>query len=598
MKRKRSISCQKLSIFFCLIICCIDAKATIIFSDTLILKTGECIPLAGEDNDRRPLIWTTGNQDIANIESVFGKPTVCGVFEGITYVSGSKMSSEGQHKIIIKVIQDSSSYKAVPRLKPPFRSSVDEDVEELLRKITYGYTDTDTDTKLDISENKRYLVYRNTRKHFLFLSQTLWSMTRRLSREQIIQVLDICKDQGFTAIQLIAHSHYMGPNIYGKTPFENENFLRPVVTAGNNPDDPDEYDWWDHLEFIVNECINREMFICLLPTWREQWNHNKNLHENNAFAYGKFIGQRYRRYNPWIIWVMGGDEAPDTPLKLNIHRELARGIALGINSREDYTNILMTYHTHGPTITTDFISEDELFMDFNTVQSGHNINNLEGMIERSWQAQKKPVMDFEPYYTKDGNTTHEARTAIYWGVFSGGFGTSSGSWNLWHCGARNDLGEFKIPQSFFEGFGPQIRYLGDLLSNNTIMLRVPNQEFLVDNQTKGADRILACTAPDKSYALVYSPHGEAFTADITIVDGKRIYWYWFNPRNGEIHKRGSLRKTNTPEKFVPPTNGPRFSGNDWVLIIENGRKKIKFNNKIIRMIPEKGQSKGSFIKIT
>ncbi|HSL87525.1 MAG TPA: DUF4038 domain-containing protein, partial [Bacteroidales bacterium] len=194
--------CLLLYIISCLNFCFPNVQATIIFSDTLILKSGECAPLAGEDNDRRPFIWTTGNQDIANIESVFGKPKVCGVFEGITYVSGSTISSEGQHKIIIKVIRDSSFYKAGPRIKPPFVSSVDEDIEELLNKITHGYTTADTDTKLDISENKRYLVYRNTRKPFLFLSQTLWSMTRRLAREQIIQVLDICKEQGFTAIQL------------------------------------------------------------------------------------------------------------------------------------------------------------------------------------------------------------------------------------------------------------------------------------------------------------------------------------------------------------------------------------------------------------
>jgi hypothetical protein len=258
--------CLLLHIIFFLNFCLPDTQAAIIFSDTLVIKTGECIPLAGEDNDRRPFIWTTGNQDIANIESVFGKPTVCGVFEGITYVSGSKISSEGQHKIIIKVIQDSSSSKAVPRLKPPFRGSVDEDVEELLNKIAHGYRAADIDTKLDISESKRYLVYRDTRKPFLFLSQTLWSMTRRLSREQIIQVLDICKEQGFTAIQLIAHSHYMGPNIYGVPPFENENFLRPVLTAGNNPEDPEEYDWWDHLEFIINECMKeRCLYVCSQP---------------------------------------------------------------------------------------------------------------------------------------------------------------------------------------------------------------------------------------------------------------------------------------------------------------------------------------------
>ncbi len=562
----------KVLIIVCLMACS-DTLAKSNPADTLLMKSGECMPLFREEDDSRPFIWTTGNQDIAIIESVFGSVKICGISEGSTYISGSSLNGEKNFKIIVRVVPDPTKEIIAKKLLPEFQSSVDANVEETLKKIMAGEADGDCKSKLKVSDNRRYLVDESSNQPFLFLSQTLWSMTRRLSREEVVKVLDICKEQGFTAVQLLAHSHYMGPNVYGNIPFENENFLHPVITLGNEPGNQNEYDWWDHLEFIVNECIKREMFICLLPTWREQWNHNKNLHENNAFAYGKFIGQRYRRYNPWIIWVMGGDEAPDTPLKLNIHRELARGVAWGINGKEEYANILMTYHTHGPTITTDFISENEPFMDFNTIQSGHNINNLEGMIERSCQAQNKPVMDFEPFYTKDGKITHEARTAIYWGIFSGGFGTSSGSWNLWHCGERNDLGEFKIPQSFFEGFGPQIRYLGDLLLNNPMLLRVTNQEFLVDNHTKGADRILACTSTDKSYAMVYTPHGETFKADLAWVTGKRIYWYWFNPRNGEIPEKGYLRKAKTPQKFVPPTNGPRFSGNDWVLIMENGRKK-------------------------
>ena len=310
------------------------------------------------------------------------------------------------------------------------------------------------------------------------------------------------------------------------------------------------------------------MYICLLPTWREQWNQKKNLHKNNAFAYGKFIGQRYRLYNPWIIWVMGGDEAPNTPDKMAIHRELSRGVATGVSGKEDYSQVMMTYHTHGPTSTADFFPEDEPFMDFNTIQSGHSLKNLEGMIEKTYQSQQKPVMDFEPFYTKNGQTTNEARTTIYWGIFSGGFGTSYGSWNLWHCGDRNDLAPFAIPDAFHEGFGTQIDYLGKLLSSYPMQVREPNQKLLIDNRTSGLDRILACSAIDKSYAMVYSPKGESFTVDLSFIAGKRIQWKWFKPSNGEIHNSGTLRRTNNQLTFTPPTSGERFTGHDWVLIIK------------------------------
>ncbi|MCG8318645.1 MAG: DUF4038 domain-containing protein [Cytophagales bacterium] len=96
------------------------------------------------------------------------------------------------------------------------------------------------------------------------------------------------------------------------------------------------------------------MVIGLLPTWREPWNQKQNLTEKNAFTYGNFIGKRYRHLDKSIIWVMGGDAAPDTKTKVNMHRKLARGISFGINERERYDNLMMTYHTHGPTITNTF----------------------------------------------------------------------------------------------------------------------------------------------------------------------------------------------------------------------------------------------------
>jgi hypothetical protein len=440
-------------------------------------------------------------------------------------------------------------------------------VEEMLNKIISANKSGNYQSKLKVSENKRYLVEESTGKPFLFLSQTLWSITRRLSREDVVKALDICKEHGFTAVQLIAHSHYMGPNVYGIAPFENENFLRPALSVGNNLQVQQDYDWWDHLEFIIQECIKREMYVCLLPTWREQWNQKKNLHKNNAFAYGKFIGQRYRPCNPWIIWVMGGDEAPNTPQKMAIHRELARGVATGVSGKEDYSQVMMTYHTHGPTSTADFFSENEPFMDFNTIQSGHSLKNLEGMIEKTYQSQQKPVMDFEPFYTKNGQTTNEARTTIYWGIFSGGFGTSCGSWNLWHCGDRNDLASFSIPDAFHEGFGTQIGHLFKLMVMNPMQVREPNQKLLIDNRTTGLDRILACIATDKSYAMVYSPKGESFTVDMSFMGGKKIHWKWFKPSNGEIHSSGIFCRKSNQLTFTPPTHGERFSEYDWVLII-------------------------------
>ncbi len=264
--------------------------ATNVQPDSLILKIGECKSPGWSTDETNALTWTTGNQDVATVEVTWGEGTVCGVNEGITYISASSANGKVQYKLIVKVLSNSGE-KAIGK---PVHSSVrsdniDLDIERTLQRIMEEKPATDVASLLSVSDNKRYLVFSGSGKPFLLLSQTLWSMPRRLTREEIVQVLDICKDQGFTAIQLIAHAHYMGPNVYGDIPFENENFLRPLITVGDEPSNPEEYDWWDHLEFIIQECVKREMFVCLLPTWREQWNQEKNEARTTIY-WGIFSG--------------------------------------------------------------------------------------------------------------------------------------------------------------------------------------------------------------------------------------------------------------------------------------------------------------------
>ncbi|GEM_PF-1488713 len=505
-------------------------------------------------------IWTSGNQDIVMTD---GNGVVCGINPGITHVAVVSRTTTERHQTEITVVSDSNFNQLSESVNQI--TAICSQSEAVLQEVIANYQKTDS--KLAVADNQRILTFTDG-SPFLFLSQTLWGMARRLTREEIIQVLDICQTQGFTAIQFIAHAHYMGANTYGDVPFESENFLCPSITPGNRPDDPKEYDWWDHVEFIIQECIKRDLTICLLPTWREQWNQKNNLNRQNALAYGKFISTRFRHLNQDIIWVMGGDAAPDTEEKRNIHRLLARGIAFGINGREEYGNLMMTYHTHGPTITNDYISESEPFMDFNTIQSGHNVDNLAGMMTESYASQDKPTVDFEPLYDKNGVLRDEARTTIYWGVFEGGFGTSYGNWNIWHCGARNDIAQLRIPESFEQSFGAEIKHLGTLLTSYSMELRIPNQNTLVNNATQGLDRVVANSATDGSYVLVYTPNGAAFEVNLDYVNGKFIHYQWFNPRTGEIEQEGKFKKANATEVFVPPSKGGTFTGHDWVLILE------------------------------
>lgn len=509
--------------------------------------------------------WISGNQDIANVDN---NGVVCGIHAGSTSITAVSKISNRSYQFNIRVVSNENLHEENIRYDAKVGSTICKESRIILNKLLKEQGERQTDSRLGVSENGRYLIIKETNTPLIFISQTLWSMTRRLSREQIIEILDICVNQGFTSIQLIAHSHYMGENRYGDIPFHKENFLCPIITEGNDNNNESEYDWWDHLEFIIEECIKRELIVCLLPTWREQWDQKSNLNVNNAFAYGRFIGSRYRHLNEWIIWIMGGDAAPDNEIKLAINRELAKGISIGVNKREFYGNLMMSYHTYGPSMTNSYFSENEEFMDFNTIQSGQGLDRFKGMIGQSWKTQHKPTIDFEPFYDKNGELQNETRTTIISGIFSGGFGTSYGNWNIWHCGALNDAAKFAVPESFENSYGAHIKHVKKILTPHFIKYRIPDQDVLINRSTLKEENILANTSSDSSFVYVYSARGEHFTVDLDYINGNLMNCWWFDPRNGKTGYPALITKENKQKKFIPPSNGDLYSGNDWILILE------------------------------
>ncbi|MEO0333939.1 MAG: putative collagen-binding domain-containing protein, partial [Bacteroidota bacterium] len=99
-------------------------------------------------------------------------------------------------------------------------------------------------------------------------------------------------------------------------------------------------------------------------------------------------------------------------------------------------------------------------------------------------------------------------------------------------------------------------------------LRMPNQNVLVNNSTEGLDRVVANSATDSSYVLVYTPNGAAFEVNLDYVKDSTTRFQWFNPRTGEIDKRGEFARKKATHTFVPPSQGDTFTGHDWILILD------------------------------
>lgn len=158
--------------------------------------------------------------------------------------------------------------------------------------------------QIGVDSSKSYLITKNDGKPFFWLADTGWELFHRLTREEVIHYLDKREEQQFNVIMAVALAELNGlrqPNMYGDMPFKDLETLEWAVTPGNSPDNDDEYDYWDHLDFVIKEAANRNIYIGLLPTWGDKvaynWGDGPMVFNNNpegAYNYTKKLAERYK----------------------------------------------------------------------------------------------------------------------------------------------------------------------------------------------------------------------------------------------------------------------------------------------------------------
>ena len=103
-----------------------------------------------------------------------------------------------------------------------------------------------------------------------------WAIGWKLKRDEVERYLQHRKDQKFNTIALVAFPGVEGkvviPNVYGDFAFKVSSRgawdpLHPTTTPGENPEDSTEYDYWDHLEYIIDTAESKGMVAVLLPAW-------------------------------------------------------------------------------------------------------------------------------------------------------------------------------------------------------------------------------------------------------------------------------------------------------------------------------------------
>ncbi len=473
--------------------------------------------------------------------------------------------------------------------------------------------------RLRISDSGRYFV-KSDGSPFIWLADTAWTVPARLKWDDVQYYMETRKAQGFTVLQMVV----LDPeyNVEMKNPCGIKALREDDLLKGDEA-------YFSYVDYVLDQAEEFGFYVLLLPVWGELvvgwgWDgstRERAVTEENAFAYGKWLGQRVRHRGN-IIWCLGGDRMPVTrgvdyrP----VWRELAEGLSEGLTGirlkynedREAWKKLLITYHAcheqeTGLCSTFSYWTPEDAWISFTMLQSGHGLykKNYELVSEErklktlpgSGQELTYPAWDGEPAYemmpttwpVTDENSfhgTYMVRKRAYWALFAGAFGHTYGHASVW-CTAtekdKNAVCRYTWEEAIHSEGSKQMKVLRDFMEAYPLHEFEPCRDRLL-RQAGEADQLdlheeALVNIPEKQM-LVYFAADTEERIDVTDVfdDGQetRVFGAWFDPADGEL---------TAPEELIPEADEGRKNilhiqnaspdGKDRVLILADSSENIR-----------------------
>jgi hypothetical protein len=423
---------------------------------------------------------------------------------------------------------------------------------------------------------------------FFWLGDTGWLLFSKLNRKEADQYLEDRRQKGFTVIQVMVLHSLAAVNVYGDSALINKNVATPFVTEGNSFDDAKQYDYWDHVDYIIDLAASKNLYMALVPVWgsnvKAGW-----VSRSEAAVYAKWLADRYK--NKWnIIWLNGGDNKGNDSLQTwNI---------IGSTLKKNDLLHLISYHPFGRTTSSQWFHH-ESWLDFNMFQSGHRsyeedtaksehrfgpdnykFVNIDYNLKPT-----KPTLDGEPSYELIPHALHDTtkpywqaadvRRYAYWSVFAGAAGHTYGHNSVMQMHKPTDKGSAYGSKKFWydalnDSGATQMKFLKRLIISKPYFDRVPDQSLISGDQGEKYNYLAATRGKD--YAFIYDYTGRPFSLIMAKIQGYDVKASWYNPRDGSKQLIGVFPNKDV-QKFFPP--GEVKDGNDWVLILESVKEKNK-----------------------
>lgn len=431
--------------------------------------------------------------------------------------------------------------------------------------------------KLEVSSNKHYFQTEDG-KPFFWLGDTGWLTFGKLNREEVNQYFEDRKEKGYNVVQVMVLHSLSVKNVYGDLALVNEDVSKPLTTPGNDFNNQEEYDYWDHADYILDVAQKNGIYVAMVPVWGTNVAKGDKVSKEQAEKYAKFLADRYKgRTN--VIWLNGGDTHGDQFMDI--------WNAIGSILKTSNPDQLVTFHPFGRTDSSDNY-HNASWLDFNMFQSGHKRYDQDTVktafkednykfVLRDWDLKPtKPTLDGEPSYEGIPHGLHDTlqprwkdqdlRRYAYWSVFAGAAGFTYGNnavMQMYHKGEKKGAyGNKEIWSDALQAPGAgQMQFIKKLILEHNYFERVPD-ESIVANQGEKYDYLAATRGTD--YALIYTYNGRTMSLNMGKIKGDKVKAAWFNPRNGEEKSIGEFKNEGVQEFDCP---GEKVDGNDWVLVL-------------------------------
>jgi hypothetical protein len=434
-----------------------------------------------------------------------------------------------------------------------------------------------SDPIIQVSSNGRYLQWSNGVPIYIHAC-TAWSLTRDYSQEEVVEYLEITKEQKFNTVQMSAVFHAVKPN---------QDIIGPAFYDGDltRP----KQDYWNQVDWVVNEATNRGLIVMINPIWKKQ--HQQTIQNNGVEkcrAYGKWFAERYKD-NPYVIYFVGGDAVPE-PVS-NELAAMAEGIQeiyngkaiIAVHSRQT-TSSLEVYPQQPDWLTLNWTyAYSPLRADWNLWPYEHNLRNYQQFYLRNYQQLPPvPIQFGEGYYDpgpgrefgvtdvegRFGGRYAVRRQAWYASFLTGSTGHAYGADAIW---AHNRDGvTWQMALNYDSRKDMSIKKL--LVDDIPWWTLIPdmNNRFLVcQSGIRGTgDFAVAAVSSDQKLAVLYTPVHNELQLNLDELAEGQITAMWFDPCNGKVKPvKGfpeiGIGKVNI---YSPGTNSSGRS--DYVLVIK------------------------------